>query len=368
MNMEFNASRLTLARERRGYTKRAFAKKIGLTERAVGDWERGATVPTDEHVALVAQATGFPVGFFRLDDADDLPKDVVSFRALHRLAAADKNRALAAARMAFDLNSWLEKNFNLPALDIPAWDHFPGTPEAAAEALRRRWGLGDAPIKSMVALLEHKGVRVYSLAEDTTDMDAFAFWRNTTPFVFLNTRKSSERSRFDAAHELGHLVLHRDGAPLGRTAEAEANAFAGAFLMPASSIAAHAPRNPTLPSLIKAKRRWNVAVAALAHRLHVLGIISEWQYRGLRIEMQDKGYTKEEPESGPRESSQGFEKVFKALRDDGVYKRDLASRLCWPLEELNSLVFGLILSAVPGGAQEGSGPVPDIREKLRLVK
>lgn len=366
--MEINASRLTLARERRGYTKRAFATLIGVTERTVGDWERGITPPTDDHLVEVARVTGFPVEFFRLDDADELPKDVVSFRALRRLTAADMNRALAAARMAFDLNTWIEKRFNLPELDIPSWDHYQGSPEAAAEALRRRWGLGDGPIKSMIALLEHKGVRVFSLTEDTNDMDAFAFWRGTTPFVFLNTKKSAERSRFDAAHELGHLVLHRDGAPLGRTAEAEANAFAGAFLMPASSVHAYAPRNPTVKKLIGSKRRWNVAVAALAHRLHVLGIISEWQYRSLRIELQDRGYTKSEPESAPRESSQVFEKIFKALRDEGVTKKDLAAQLCWPLEELNSLVFGLVLSAIPGGGKEDIGPAPDMRERLRLVK
>src|SRR5438094_162699 len=81
-----------------------------------------------------------------------------------------------------------------------------------------------------------------ALAIDAKEVDAFSMWHGETPFVFLNTKKSCERSRFDAAHELGHLVLHRHGVPQGQQAEAEANAFASAFLMPRASVLAMAPR------------------------------------------------------------------------------------------------------------------------------
>jgi len=60
---------------------------------------------------------------------------------------------------------------------------------------------------------------VCSLAEQCREVDAFSLWRHGSPFVFLNTQKTPEHSRFDVAHELGHLVLHRhghggcDGAP-----------------------------------------------------------------------------------------------------------------------------------------------------------
>jgi hypothetical protein len=54
---------------------------------------------------------------------------------------------------------------------------------------------------------------VFSLALDAAEVDAFSMWRQSTPYVFLNTKKSAEHGRFDAAHELGHLVLHRHGSP-----------------------------------------------------------------------------------------------------------------------------------------------------------
>lgn len=39
-------------------------------------------------------------------------------------------------------------------------------------------------------------------------MDAFSFWSaEGRPFIFLSRVKTAERSRFDLAHEIGHLIL-----------------------------------------------------------------------------------------------------------------------------------------------------------------
>ena len=75
-------------------------------------------------------------------------------------------------------------------------------------AVRARWDMGFRPIRNMVHLLEAHGVRVFSLAEDAKQVDAYSFWTpSKKPFVFLSMSKSAERSRMDAAHELGHLVI-----------------------------------------------------------------------------------------------------------------------------------------------------------------
>src|SRR3546814_15647567 len=111
----------------------------------------------------------------------------------------------------------------------------------------------------MIKLLESKGVHVFSLAEDTKNVDAFSCWRNGQPFVFLNTFKSAERSRFDAAHELAHLVLHRHGGPQGREAETEANQFASALLMPHAALVSTIPSVIRLDQFLRAKHRCGLA-------------------------------------------------------------------------------------------------------------
>jgi hypothetical protein len=85
-------------------------------------------------------------------------------------------------------------------------------------------------LRNMVHLLESKGIRVFSLAVGAREVDAFLMWKGAIPYVFLNTHKTSEHSRYDAAHELGHLVLHEEDSPHGGEAELRANRFASAFL------------------------------------------------------------------------------------------------------------------------------------------
>ena len=142
----------------------------------------------------------------RREDIDPLPVEAVSFRKLSKTSATRRDAVLSSAVLALELFEVIDRHFKLPQPSIPTLDKL--GPEQAAEIVRRDWGLGDKPITNMVHLLEAKGVRVVSLAHDYADIDAFCFFRDSVPYVFINTVKSGERQRFDAAHELAHLVLH----------------------------------------------------------------------------------------------------------------------------------------------------------------
>ena len=68
-------------------------------------------------------------------------------------------------------------------------------------------------------------------------MDACLVDHHDRPVVVLGADKGqSDRSPFDAAHELGHLVLHRPEHAGTREVETQAHRFAAAFLMPADAI------------------------------------------------------------------------------------------------------------------------------------
>src|SRR5258707_12341668 len=308
----FNPTRLTVARKRRGLTKIEFARQVGVGLRSVEAYELGESPPRDDAMAKIVSVSGFPIDFFSGDDLDEPRSDTASFRSLSRMKSSQRDMALSQGTIALYLNKWLEERFELPSVDVPNLSD-ERSPEAAAEALRHHWGIGELPISNMIHLLEAKGVRIFSLSIDAHEVDAFSMWKGTTPFIFLNNNKSSEHSRYDAAHELGHLVLHRHGGPRGREAEQEANAFASAFLMPRASIIAHAPRFPTLATLVKLKRIWTTSAAALNYRLHAVGMLSDWQYRVLCIQISRNGYRTKEPNEAPRETSQVLPKIFSAL-------------------------------------------------------
>lgn len=342
--------------------KTILAERIGVEPRAVLAYEAGEYAPKDDVLARVSHELRFPVEFFFGPDLHEPAAETVSFRSMSRMSAAQRYAALGAGAIAFMLNDWIEEKFQLPVPDV--LDLRDEEPEAAAGMLRQHWGLGERSIKNMVHLLEAKGVRVYSLMERNVEVDAFSLWRQCTPFVFLNTQKSAEQSRFDAAHELGHLVLHRHGGPRGQEAERQAHAFASAFLMPRGSVLALAPRLATLAHVIKLKKHWIVSAAALVVRLHAVGLLTDWHYRTLCIEISQRGFRKKEPEGAPREQSEIIEKVLTALRAEGMSKSDIANALNIDVEELDSLVFGLVITALGGG---GVTRTPR-RGQLRVVK
>jgi Zn-dependent peptidase ImmA (M78 family) len=282
------------------------------------------------------------------------------------MTAGQRGQAEASATLAMMLSDWIDERFTLPSPDgVPRYKM--ASPEAAAEAVRTEWGIGERPVRNMIHLLEKHGVRVYSLAEESAEIDAFSFWRRgKIPYVFLNTQKTAEHSRMDAAHELGHLVLHGGhDAPRGREAEHEANLFGSAFLMAQGSVLASAPPGADLRQIIQIKRKWRVSGAALVYRMHRLGLLTDWQHRALFIELSERGYRTQEPNGIERETSQILGKVFDSLRQQGISKTHVAKQLHMPTQELNKVVFGLVLTQFQGG-QDDSGS--QARPSLTLLE
>ncbi len=358
----FTPERLVLARKRRRMTLADLASKAGVSAQSITAFENGRRTPKEDTLSQLADALGYQLDFFSSPRPADLQLDQVSFRAPSKMTAVERDSALGSGALAIDLNSWLSERFRLPQANLPT---YPGEdPEDAAERIRAAWGLGEAPAPNMVHLLEANGVRVFSLPTDCLDIDAFSTTEAGIPFVFLNTRKSGERGRFDAAHELGHLILHCEHRiPHGRDSEGEANDFASAFLMPKAGILAQQLHGASVERIISAKRRWGVSAMALAYRLRKLDLLSEWRYTQTAKELTKRGYRAGEPGSTlVRESSQLLAKVFEALRSvRGITSADIANQLSIPQAELNDFVFGLVPVRVDGGGQTSSPVKPSLR-------
>jgi Zn-dependent peptidase ImmA (M78 family)/DNA-binding XRE family transcriptional regulator len=361
----FNPARLTAARQRRKLTKKALADALGFDEKTIRRYEVEGDVPPADTLAQLAATLDFPIGFFSGPDLDELPSEAVSFRSLKSMLARDRDAALVAGAIAFLFDDWVADRFGLPPVDL--LEHKETIdPETAAQALRHKWGLGERPIPNMVHLLESRGVRVFSLSENTKNVDAFSLWRRGVPYVFLNTFKTAERSRFDAAHELGHLILHRHGGAHGggQEAEGQANNFASAFLMPRAAVLAKMPRAYSLNQILQAKRTWRVSAAALNYRLHKIGAVSDWLYRRFNIQL-SKAFGQIEPNGIEREVSLLWEKVFAQLRVEKITKHDIAHQLGLPIAEFESLIFGLSrMQSIDGsGIARGRS-----RAQLRVVE
>lgn len=360
MTTTFNPKRLALARKRRRKTGKILAVEAGLSAVTVSRLENGENDPDEDTVARLAVALKYPLSFFFGDDPEELDTTTVSFRSLTKMSAAEREAARAAGALGLQVSAWVDQQFTLPAAKVPNLSH-ESDPEAAARAVRAAWGLGEQPVSNMLALLEAHGVRVFSLAEQTDAVDAFSFWWNDRPYVFLNNYKTAEHSVYDSAHELAHLAMHKHAGPQpSRSAEREANQFASAFLMPRDDVLSRMPRFITVDTVIKAKARWRVSAMAMAYRLRALGLLTEWQYKSACIELGRRGYRTGEPQGIVRETSTVWRKVLAQLWSERTTKNDIAADLNLPMDELENLIWGL------------TGPVarPDRGEpsnRLRLV-
>lgn len=345
-------------------SKTALAGALGLSVRTITSYERGEKEPSSRSLERLVDVLGFPSGFFAEAYSPSVPAHGASFRALSRMTARQRDAALGAGALCILFEDWMSSEFQLPDANIPDLDQVSARhgPEAAAVALRSAWGLGLAPIPNVIHLIEQHGVRVFSLAEECHEVNAFSFWNDGVPFACLNTMKTAEHTVFDAAHELGHIAMHRGhDSPRGRREEDEANQFASAFLMPREDVLATAPMFPSLEDLAVAKLRWNVSVAALNYRLHRLGVTTDWHYRELCIELSRRGRSNE-PNPMPRQQSQLLEKVFVALRSEGVTRGQIAAKLCIRTSDLHALVFGLTTTLLEGGGQtEATSEPPPLR-------
>jgi Zn-dependent peptidase ImmA (M78 family)/transcriptional regulator with XRE-family HTH domain len=279
--VDFDPARLALARRLAGLQRTKLARALEVTAAAVTQFEKGQAKPTLPIVDRLAVALEVPPEFFRAGrPVPALAASGAHFRSLRSTSALERERALAFAEIALAVFVAIEQHVRLPRPALPALDVPPDLTltdvVGLARQARQHLGVAAGPVPNVVRLLEAHGVAVVRLdQDDVRRVDAFSH-HGHRPIVLLNPAKQDKaRSRFDAAHELGHLLMHHDIEPGSRLVEQQAQAFAAEFLAPADEIAEQLPNRVDWVVLHDLKRRWGVSLKALVVRAHILGRFSD---------------------------------------------------------------------------------------------
>uniref|UniRef100_UPI0015C46269 ImmA/IrrE family metallo-endopeptidase n=1 Tax=Candidatus Entotheonella palauensis TaxID=93172 RepID=UPI0015C46269 len=150
------------------------------------------------------------------------------------------------------------------------------------------------------------------------------------PYIVLGTEiEAAAHTRLSAAHELGHMVVHRHikanamrQTQAFKAMEAQAFRFAGAFLLPAEAFVASF--QIAIAGLISLKYEWNVPVAAMIMRASQLGLLSEVEEKRLWRNYARRGYRKREPldDEVASEHPAVLEQAIQLLVGEGVQSRD----------------------------------------------
>lgn len=300
--------RLKEAREAKEFTMEEVGALIGVTRQAISFYESGERVPDAEILMKIVNALGQPLSFFTTARPKAFGRrGPLFFRSFKSKTKRTNRKCMVLSEWFTQTSSYFDQFVNFPAVQLP--DIPPPTKggrytfeeiEEAASICRKYWGLGDGPIANVVALLESKGMIVARSEFGAQTVSAFSFWEGTRPFIFLGADKSSAcRSRFDTSHELGHLLLHRGIGEeelelhLDRI-EKEADRFASAFLMPASTYTMEV-FSTRLSAFLELKKRWKTSIAAQIYRSSDLVLLSEDQVLNLRKQLSANRWRKTEP-------------------------------------------------------------------------
>jgi Zn-dependent peptidase ImmA (M78 family)/transcriptional regulator with XRE-family HTH domain len=341
----FSGSRLSVARRMARLPRAELARRVGVTPTAITQLERGYNKPTTTVAAELSLALGVPRDFLQRSVATQpIAASTAHFRSLRSTPAISREQALAFAELGLELLTAVEDYVDLPEVSLPSLEHHDLTTtaglEAAAADARRDLGLTDGPVPNVVRLLESHGVLVLRVPEGRVDrqVDAFSTSATIRPVVVMSPLKDDKaRSRFDAAHELGHLVLHADAEPGSKVVEHQAQSFAAAFLTPADQIAEDLPRRLDWQILHRAKRRWGVSLKALLYRARSLGLITDGTYRRGNMQLADWGNPEPGP-LGPPEQPSLLGTAASLLGQSGITVDQLASHAAMPLEIAKDLI------------------------------
>lgn len=328
----FNPARLELAREAAGMEVKELATQVGTTSSAISQLEHGVTKPKVETLLRLSLALGVPPQFFAVASTPEMPLAACHFRRTRRAPKREQRAVVARGRLINEVLQFLETVVEFPADAVSLLERSVMTVEEAEQLavdVRDAWRLGHGPIPDMIGLLEVHGVVPVEVAGHSDQLDAFSVWVGNRPMIFLTTDKQSgSRRRFDAAHELGHLIGHR-GCPAGDAhLENIANRFASALLLPEVPFRAECPSRLSWPALRTLKRRWGVSLQALVRRAFDLGIYSESTYRRAFVQLGQFGWRNAEPDEPPMERPSLLQTVVAQLEKHGMSGERIAAKLC----------------------------------------
>ncbi|MDO7787874.1 XRE family transcriptional regulator [Desulforamulus aquiferis] len=353
--------RLREARLSKGLSIVELAEVIGVSRQAISQFELGHTVPSAEVFRKMIEVLDFPLSFFSNPTKNYAPAGATFFRKLTSATKKSRDMLLVRAGWLEDIYLYLNEFINFPTVNLPKLktnDHLELEEiEELARQVRKELGVGLGPINNLILVLEKHGIVVSRATFSDQRTDACSQWRGDRPFIFLsNDKESAVRSRFDAAHELAHLLLHMwvdhsqliDPKSLKKI-EMEAHHFASAFLMPEDTFGQEV-LSTSLEHFLTLKRRWKVSIQAMIMRCRDLGILSENQYSYLFRQINFRKWKTREPFDDilvpefPSILRQGV----KMLIDNGVQSpADILDALKLPqheIEQLCNLPEGMLAS------------------------
>ena len=284
---DLQPERLEQALAARGLTKGQLASLVGVAAPTVTKWCKGDQSPEAETFDRLASVLNVQPEW--LTRARLPAVSTPLYRSNASALKAARSKLEARTEWTQEVAYLLEDYVDYPAVNLPERSFLDPEQisnadiEAAAEECRLLWQLGRGPIQNLALAAESAGILIVREETEISAIEGLSSWSTLLgrPIVVLSADKANAfRSRFDLAHEIGHLILHKhipraDERDRYNQMEKQAHRFAAALLLPAETFAGEVRVPPSLDNLLILKQRWGASVAAMMMRCHALGLLND---------------------------------------------------------------------------------------------
>ena len=300
-----NTDMLTWARERSGISVPDFARRCGISEERLREWESGERKLTFNQAMRFAEKAHVPFGYLFLAKP---PEEVLPIPDLRTLEGQGVQRPSAElldlVKLMMQRQEWyreyLQQHF-AEANPYVGRASYSDSVESIVEDIRACLGVEPHPTRGkwddyyrdLVQRIESLGILVmrqgnlghHSRPLNVEEFRGFAIVDEYAPIIFVNHSDALGARLFTLIHELCHIWIGQSGISDGNTnthrqEEVLCNAVAAEFLVPAQEFRAlwqHDSESweDNLPPL---EAHFHVSTWALARRALTLNFISQQEY------------------------------------------------------------------------------------------
>ncbi|WP_421221779.1 XRE family transcriptional regulator [Aeromonas enteropelogenes] len=300
-----NTEMLVWARERSGFSVSEFAKKCGVSEERLQEWEMGKHPMTFNQAITFAEKAHIPFGYLFLQQppVDELP--IPDLRTVDGKGVGRPSAALVEIIKLMQLRQEWYRDHMMQQLVEPNPILGRFGPNSAVQAIvqdmRGKLGVPEHPTRGtwehyyrdLVQRIEACGILVMRQGDlghftrplSVDEFRGFAMVDSYAPLLFVNDADAPGARLFTLIHELCHLWIGQSGISDGgvsnhRQEETLCNAVAAEFLVPASEFRQlwRHEYEDWQENLAELEAHFHVSTWVLARRAQALGYISQEAY------------------------------------------------------------------------------------------
>lgn len=344
------STRLKQARIMQGLSMDSLCKiaNNALSKQSISKYEAGKMMPDSKSLIILANALGVTIDYFfrplnvSIENVEFRKKSKLGVKQIDSIKEVikDKLERYCEIESIIDIKSEFESNYR-NVLILGEDDIF-----SIVARIKNDWKLGDDGINNLIEILEEHSIKVVEIeAPDSFDgLSGFANGKN--PVIVLNKNFDSERKRFTALHELGHLLLNFDSSISEKQKERYCNLFASEMLISKDVFIQKIGLNRkdiSLQELQDVQMQFGISIDALMYKAKWLNIITESRFKTFCIKKNQQH--------------------FKEFVEESRYKQEQSNRFV-------RLVYRALASEIISISKAGvllDSPINVVRNQLNLV-